>query len=154
MRRFEASPRRATPKGQTFINCTAPPSPGPTYAAQAPAFVAHRLFPSCRHESSGPLPMGESAGVTATDRVPPRPDFLEPVEPSVLRLGPPHQVGIDAFQERMQLGAVEPPVVLHPATHDGIHPPCEVGKVGADLPVNTPPAYPLTHRFERLPRHS
>src|SRR5664280_2866573 len=41
MRRFEASPRRATPKGQTFINCTAPPSPGPSYAAQAPAFVAH-----------------------------------------------------------------------------------------------------------------
>src|SRR5664280_2167196 len=41
MRRFEASPRRATPKGQTFINCTAPPSPGPSYRAQAPAFVAH-----------------------------------------------------------------------------------------------------------------
>src|SRR5664279_6431121 len=35
MRRFEASPRRATPKGhKTFINCTAPPSPGPTYIAR------------------------------------------------------------------------------------------------------------------------
>src|SRR5450759_1704542 len=41
MRRFEASPRRAAPKGQTFINCTASPSPGPTYGAQVPAFVAH-----------------------------------------------------------------------------------------------------------------
>src|SRR5665811_1519082 len=42
MRRFEASPRRATPKGhKTFINCTAPPSPGPTYTTQPPAFVAH-----------------------------------------------------------------------------------------------------------------
>src|SRR5665811_611212 len=75
------------------------------------------------------------------------------MEPSVLRAGPPHQIGVDAFQEWMQLGAVEPPVVLHPAAHDGIHPPCEVGKVGADLQVNTPPAYPLTHRFECLPRH-
>src|SRR5450759_3726291 len=44
MRRFEASPRSATPKGQTFINCTAPPSPGPTYTTQPPAFVAHQLL--------------------------------------------------------------------------------------------------------------
>src|SRR5665647_1870274 len=48
--------------------------------------------------------MGESAGVTATDRIPPRPGFLEPVEPSVLRAGPPHQIGVDAFQDRIQLG--------------------------------------------------
>src|SRR5450759_5187798 len=48
MRRFEASPRRATPKGQTFINCTAPPSPSPSYRAQAPAFVAHTTGPSHR----------------------------------------------------------------------------------------------------------
>ena len=42
MRRFEASPRRATPKGhKTFIHCTAPPSPGPTYRTPAPAFMAH-----------------------------------------------------------------------------------------------------------------
>src|SRR5665811_218950 len=46
MRRFEASPRRATPKGQTSINCTAPPSPNPSYRAQAPAFVAHTTGPS------------------------------------------------------------------------------------------------------------
>src|ERR1019366_9516070 len=97
--------------------------------------------------------MGESAGETVTNRVPPRLGFLEPMEPSVLRAGPPHQIGVDAFQERMQLGAVEPSVVLHPAAHDGIAPPAEVGKVGADLQVNTPPAYPLTHRFESLPRH-
>src|ERR1035437_7439020 len=96
MRRFEASPRRATPKGRTFINCTAAPSPGPTYASQAPAFVAHRLLAPCRHESSGPLPVRESAGVTLTDRIPPRLGFLEPVEPSVLRAGPPHQIGVDA----------------------------------------------------------
>src|SRR5450759_4505465 len=47
MRRFEASPRRATPKGQTFINCTAPPSPELTYRAQAPAFVAHTPHSFC-----------------------------------------------------------------------------------------------------------
>src|ERR1035437_7066427 len=42
MRRFEASPRRATPKGhKTFIHCTAPPSPGPTYRTPATAFMAH-----------------------------------------------------------------------------------------------------------------
>src|SRR5664280_2048025 len=83
--------------------------------------------------------MGESAGVTVTDRVPPRLGFLEPMEPSVLRAGPPHQIGVDAFQDRIQLGAVEPPVVLHPAPHDGIHPPCEVGKVGADVPATGGP---------------
>src|ERR1017187_1389964 len=44
MRRFEASPRRATPKGHTFMNCTAPPSPGPTDTTQPPAFVAHQLL--------------------------------------------------------------------------------------------------------------
>src|ERR1019366_8690907 len=36
MRRFEASPRRATPKGQTFINCTAPPSPAPPISPVPP----------------------------------------------------------------------------------------------------------------------
>src|SRR5450759_4196503 len=53
MRRFEASPRRTTPKGHTtFINCTAPPSPGPTYIAPTPAFVAHFWLRASHQTSS------------------------------------------------------------------------------------------------------
>jgi len=44
MRRFEASPRRATPKGQTFINCTAPPSPTITHSSRPPTLVAHQVL--------------------------------------------------------------------------------------------------------------
>jgi hypothetical protein len=41
MWRFEASLRRATPKGQTFIFRTAPRSTMTTYRSPPPAFVAH-----------------------------------------------------------------------------------------------------------------
>ncbi len=44
MRRFEASPRRATPKGQTFISCTAPPSPTITHSSRPPTLVAHQVL--------------------------------------------------------------------------------------------------------------
>src|SRR5664280_2638694 len=62
MRRFEASPRRATPKGQTFINCTAPPSPELTYTAQPPAFVAHTPHSFCcsTHSLSPPTTLSGS----------------------------------------------------------------------------------------------
>src|SRR4051795_7890122 len=36
MRWFDASPRRATPKGQTFITCTAPHQEALTYLTSAP----------------------------------------------------------------------------------------------------------------------
>ena len=36
MRWFDASPRRATPKGQTFIPCTAPHQQALTYLTGAP----------------------------------------------------------------------------------------------------------------------
>ena len=41
-RRFEASPRRAAPKGQTFISHTAPPTTNPAYLMGLPSmFVTH-----------------------------------------------------------------------------------------------------------------
>jgi len=52
MRRFEASPRRATPKGQTFIGCTAPPSPTITHSSRPPAFVAHQVLIIARFPST------------------------------------------------------------------------------------------------------
>src|SRR5665811_966654 len=101
MRRFEASPRRAAPKGQTFINCTAPPSPGPTYTTQASAFVAHSRSPFSplirpktphgfiSHQSRGDEPRKhESAGQRADAA--PRPTAMS--GPLSLRRSPlPHR---------------------------------------------------------------
>src|SRR5665811_226534 len=91
MRRFEASPRRATPKGHTtFINCTAPPSPGPTYTTQAPAFVAHSRSPFSRlvrtktphgyisHQSRGTSPENMNLQVNEPTRRPGQPLCQDP----------------------------------------------------------------------------
>ena len=40
-------------RAKTFINCTAPPSPRPTYTTQAPAFMAHR-FPQTAYRHTLP----------------------------------------------------------------------------------------------------
>ena len=61
--------------------------------------------------------------------------------PGIGQIGP-----LDAAQQRIQRGAVERPVVLHPAPHDGIHPPGEVREAGTDAQVETPPADLSTHR--------
>ncbi len=75
MRRFEASPRRATPKGQTFIGCTAPPSPTITYSSRPPAFVAHQVLTiprwvdgRRRRSSDRPIPC-QSRGKRASQQV-------------------------------------------------------------------------------------
>src|SRR5689334_17306588 len=63
MRRFEASPRRAAPKGhQSLISRTAPPTTQPTYPATPPVFVAH-LFSEIRFPSSVPGPAAQLRAV-------------------------------------------------------------------------------------------
>ena len=76
-RRFEASPRRAAPKGQqSFIFRTAPPLPQPTYTATPPTFV--HLFPGTPPAAAHGLP----SPVRAVVRVPRLDVDLEPPAPA------------------------------------------------------------------------
>jgi hypothetical protein len=52
-----------------------------------------------------------------------------------------HQVGVDALQDRIQRGAVERPVILHPATHDRVDASCDLGDGQADPAVQPPSAH-------------
>jgi len=59
---------------------------------------------SCRPhppERRSPGPVGEHARILLRDPLPARLSLLEPPEPPVLSLDPPHQVGIDAVQQSM-----------------------------------------------------
>ena len=72
MRWFEASPRRATSKGQAFISCTAPPSPTITYSSRPPRLVAHQVLTIALSESTPSLRRCVVVVLAERRAVPPR----------------------------------------------------------------------------------
>src|SRR3954451_2908646 len=83
--------------------------------------------------------MGEGFRVLTGDALPARLRFLERSDPFEFVAQETHQVGVDASQERIQGGAVEPPVVLHPASHNRVYPTCEISE-GQIRPMGKPSA--------------
>ena len=69
--------------------------------------------------------MAQEEGALTGHPPPGRFGLLEGPQPFVLLPQPAHQVGVDAFEKRIQGGAVESPVVLHPPAHDRIDRPLE-----------------------------
>jgi hypothetical protein len=83
--------------------------------------------------------VGEEPGVLAGDALPGRHGLRVGAQPFVLLADPPHQVGVDAGEERTQRGAVERPVVLDPAANDRVDLLREFGDGEGNLAVQPPP---------------
>src|SRR3984893_2468018 len=68
----------------------------------------------------------------------------------VLSPGPAPQVGVDAPQEGIERGSVEPAVVADPPGDDGVQPPCQVVQRQVGAPVDPQSAEPGASGLERL----
>ena len=94
--------------------------------------------------------MSEESRALAGDTSPARHSSSKRPQPSILPPEKTHQVGIDALQEGIQSAAVGSAVVLHPATHDRVDLPGEVGeslRAGCVVPpviANTTPSDSLS----------
>jgi hypothetical protein len=86
-----------------------------------------------RGDMGGPGPVREELRPPCGGLRPRGLGLLPSPQPFELLAHPPHQVGVDAFQEGIQSRSVEGSEVLHPAPNDGVDPPCEVrlGQAGA-----------------------
>jgi hypothetical protein len=82
----------------------------------------------------------EGSWVLEGDTVPVRESLLCSAQSFEFLPNPSHQVGIDALQQWIQLGAVEPPVVLHPSGDDGVDDPGQFGPGPASSAVQPPRA--------------
>jgi len=91
-----------------------------------------------------PGPVGKEPGILRGDTLPGRPSLPLGSEPLIFLADPAHQVGVDARQEAAQCGAVERPVIVHPATDDRVDHPRELGEAEIGAPVKPPPTHRTT----------
>src|ERR1700740_529383 len=93
----------------------APTDPGVTVSR-------HRALLTGRSARANPSPMREQVGCSIDHPSPPALEPREGSQPSVLPPSPAPQVDADAPQERIDHRPVEPAVVVHPPSHDGVQP--------------------------------
>ena len=100
------------------------------------------------------VPVSEELGFALLNSVQPGPR-LGRLAPQSLELlhGPSNDVSVDARCEGVQLGAVEGPIVVDPASDLGVDIPGEVGQVLATTAVEVPVPDLLAFRFLRLGAH-
>src|SRR5918997_1127140 len=89
--------------------------------------------------------MGEQAGGSCEHPGPPPTEGLVGPQPPVLPPGPAPQVGVDALQEGIERGPVEPAVVVDPPGDDGVQPARQVvqRQVGAPMDPHLRSSAPL-----------
>src|SRR5664279_4105265 len=99
------------------------------------------------------MPSARTAWVALHDPSPPRLQTLEPTQPPVLLPRPLHQVGVDACEEGIHLGPVEPAPVDNPPAHDRVDRPGEVVQSVVRPPVKPPAANLPTLLDQLVPAH-
>ena len=94
--------------------------------------------------------MGEQAGLSLEQSGPPPAEAFVGPKSFVFSPGPAPQVGVDALQEGIERGPVEPAVVADPPGDDGVQPSRQVVQRQVGAPMDPQFAEPGASGYERL----